>query len=130
MDLKKQNPSRKLMVLVSLITTICFSVLQAQPANDLCENAAEVYLNQLHIGSTEGATGLESSSCSYKDRRDVWHIFWPIQSGLHTVSLRGSTFDTTLSVYDSCGGSELACNDDLDDVCSELVVDLTVRQEG
>ena len=100
MDLKKQSPLKKLVVLVSLLQAMCFSVLQAQPTNDLCENAAEVYLNQLHIGSTEGATGLESSSCSYKDRRDVWNIFYPDQRMTRQEALRSYTINNAFSAFE------------------------------
>ncbi|MBE0537376.1 MAG: trypsin-like peptidase domain-containing protein [Phycisphaerae bacterium] len=120
---------RKVAVLVvSVLFSVFSGVLKAQPANDLCANAAAVYLDQLYFGSTAGATGSAASSCSYKDRRDVWHVFKPAQTGLHTISLRGSAFDTTLSVYDGCGGTELGCNDDLDNLCSELVIALAAGQ--
>ncbi len=115
-------------LVLALATAAMSDVLFAQPPHDLCQNAAPVYLDQPYFGSTTGAAGTTSSSCSYKDRRDVWHNFSPLQTGLHTVSLRGSAFDTTLSVYDACGGAELACNDDLDDLCSELVVHLSAGQ--
>ena len=38
-----------------------------------------------------------------------------------------STFDTVLSVYDACGGTEIACNEDIGigNVQSEVAVALT-----
>lgn len=40
-------------------------------------------------------------------------------------SLFGSTFDTTLSIYDLCGGTELACNNDACGSQSKLALYLT-----
>jgi hypothetical protein len=45
-----------------------------------------------------------------------------------TISLCGSSFDTTLAVFDSCGGIELACNDDYCALQSQLTIDLTAGQ--
>ena len=82
------------------------------PSNDDCTNAIEVHAGVPYQGSTEGATGTDTSSCSGSDDKDVWHIFTPTQSGLVVISLMGSSFDTTLAIYDQCGGTELICNDD------------------
>ncbi|MCK5174442.1 MAG: trypsin-like peptidase domain-containing protein, partial [Planctomycetes bacterium] len=95
------------------------------PLNDECSNSIEVFLDAPWYGTTVEATGISSSSCSVNDYLDVWHHFTPSQSGYHTVSLCGSSFNTTLAVYDSCSGSELACNDDLCDLQSEVIVDFT-----
>ena len=82
------------------------------PENDLCTNAIEVQAGFPYHGSTIGATGDSAFSCSDYDYKDVWHKFTPTQSGTVTFSLMRSSFDTTLAIYDSCNGTELACNDD------------------
>ncbi len=82
------------------------------PSNDDCMNAIDVHAGVPYLGSTEGATGEDTSGCSSSDDKDIWHIFTPAQSGLVVISLRGSSFDTTLAIYDQCGGTELICNDD------------------
>ncbi len=99
-----------------------------QPVNDLCNNAIPLSLDLPYYGTTLGATGQKSSSCAGNDKLDVWHTFRPARSGYHTISLCGSSFDTTLAVYTSCTGSELACNDNMCDVKSEVVVYLTAGQ--
>jgi len=99
-----------------------------EPINDLCVNATEVFLDTPYYGTSIGASGTAVSSCSNKDKLDVWHSFNPSQTGYHTISLCGSSFDTTLAVYESCGGDELACNDNMCDTQSETVVWLTTGQ--
>lgn len=102
--------------------------VQQIPANDSCDNAIEVFLNSPYYGTSKGATGTKTSSCGSNDRADVWHTFMPLQSGYHTISLCGSSFNTTLSVYSSCVGAEIACNDDMCDEQSEVTVDMTADQ--
>ena len=97
----------------------------AAGAGDLCLDAILLSESTPYFGDSSGATGSSTSSCSYNDTKDVWHSFTPTQSGNYTISLCGSSFDTTLSVYDACGGTELACNDDMCSVYSEVVVNLT-----
>ncbi len=80
--------------------------------HDECENAIEVEVGVPYTGSTSGATGTMTSSCGSNDTLDVWHSFTPDFDYDYTISLCGSSFDTTLAIYDSCGGNELACNDD------------------
>jgi hypothetical protein len=46
------------------------------------------------------------------DRLDVWYCWTADCTGQATVSLCGSSFDTTVAVFDRCGGTEIACNDD------------------
>ena len=81
------------------------------PSNDECDEAAAVLEGRLYQGSTTEATGTSTSSCAGgADTLDVWHSFVSDSNAYYAVTLRGD-FDTTLSVFNSCGGSELACND-------------------
>jgi len=84
---------------------------QAQPANDECANAIEIFVGDEVSGSTTDATGTSVSSCSVDDFYDVWYAFTPNESAFFTFSLCGSDFETTLAVYDGCGGTSLACGD-------------------
>jgi hypothetical protein len=83
---------------------------------DECADAIEVFAGIPYHGNTFSATGINNSNCSDSDILDVWHIFTPTQSGQTTFSLMGSSFDTTLAIYDQCGGTELACNDDFNGI--------------
>ena len=80
--------------------------------DDLCTEAITVQQDNPYNGSTMGATGTNTSSCSFNDTFDVWHSFTTQPTAEYTISLCGSAFDTTLAVFDECGGTELACNDD------------------
>lgn len=85
------------------------------PVNDDCTAAIPVTEAEPYTGNTFNATGTENynqSSCSFNDYADVWHSYTPTSTGLVTISLEGSEFDTTLTVFDACDGNELACNDD------------------
>lgn len=44
--------------------------------------------------------------------RDVWFSFTPACSGTVTIDTGCNVFDTVLTAYATCGGPELACNDD------------------
>jgi hypothetical protein len=82
------------------------------PSNDECDEATPVLADRLYQGSTVDATGISTSSCAGgTDTLDVWHRFTADSNAYYALSLTGSDFDTTLSVFNACGGSELACND-------------------
>jgi beta propeller repeat protein len=72
----------------------------------------EVNSTSLYHGSNAGITGMDVTSCGYNDFKDVWHLFIPTMSGDYTISLCGSSFDTTLAVFDANAENEIACNDD------------------
>ncbi len=82
------------------------------PLNDFCSNAIPIAVGETALGTTEYATGYTVSSCSSGDYIDVWYVYTPLSDGEATFDLCASYFDTSLSIYDACGGNELACNDD------------------
>ncbi len=92
-----------------------FSIAAYANPGDACDDPIPIFLGQEYQGSTEGATGTDVSSCGNDDAYDVWHSFTPEFSDEYTVSLCGSSFDTTLAVFDACAGNEIACNDDWGD---------------
>ena len=122
-----QDKTAKTIAIVILLVTL-IGPLYAVPANDLCQDAIDVYESTPYSGNSGGATGSSVSSCSVNDSADVWHIFAPLETGNYDISLCGSAFDTTLSVYDSCGGSEIACNDDICSLQSRLRTALTAGE--
>lgn len=87
---------------------------QAQPANDDCSAAIEVFAGSSVNGTNVNATGTDINSCAGSgDTRDVWYYYVPTEDGLATFSLcSAGSFDTTLSIFTGCGGSELSCDDD------------------
>ncbi len=81
------------------------------PANDLCANAIAI-TGAATAGNTSTATNDGSSSCDASGN-DVWYTYTAgANAGTLSLNTCGATVDTVISVYDTCGGSELACNDD------------------
>ncbi len=113
---------RRLSILAAAAILIA-SPAAAQPSNDDCANPITVFTNTPFNGNTAGATGVNDSSCGGSgDTADVWHTWIADCTGTITVSLCGSTFDTTLSVFDPfcpvAPANQLACNDDATGICS------------
>ncbi len=93
----------------------CATFACPPPAHDECVNAIEVFTDTPVTGSTGSATGGDLTSlppCDGEDLNDVWHYWTADCTGTATFSLCGSPFDSTLSVFDSCGGAEAGCDDD------------------
>jgi hypothetical protein len=86
-------------------------ILPATDADD-CSAAAAVAAGTTSFFSG-GATGSDITSCTTSDSASIWFAY-TVPAGLDTVNLYtcGSSFDTGLSLWDACGGSEIACNDD------------------
>jgi ELWxxDGT repeat protein len=80
--------------------------------NDKCQDALKIQLGQPYYSSNDGAEGDILSSCAYNDFADVWYYYTPQAGGSYTISVSSIDFDTTLAVFNACGGNELACNDD------------------
>ncbi|NJL70897.1 MAG: hypothetical protein HC888_04415 [Candidatus Competibacteraceae bacterium] len=84
-----------------------------RPENDACGDASPVEKGILVEGSTQTASGTGlTSGCSTRDYLDVWHRYTPAADEAVIISLCGSNFDTTLSVFDACGGTALFCSED------------------
>jgi hypothetical protein len=88
-------------------------------ANDTCATAQAVTMGTNVLGASgQGACGAfvndanNSSSCLATGMKaDRWYSFTPATGGDYRLETCGSNFDTLLSVYDGCGATELACND-------------------
>lgn len=92
------------------------------PPNGRCADAICVADGDVITGSTLGAPGSNDTLCFSRSLFAVWYQYIPAKSGPVTVSLCGSSFDTTLAVFDQCEGEEIACNDDACERQSELVL--------
>jgi len=82
------------------------------PPNDACTDCARVLTGVTYHGRTRAATGTDISSCGDNDTLDAWNCWTADCTGRVSITTCGSSFDTTLAVYDACGGHELACDDD------------------
>jgi hypothetical protein len=88
------------------------------PENDLCAGAIELFVNAAATSTTNVGTCTEgpNPSCGGASQiKDVWFKF--VYTGgpvTITTNFTGGTLtDTRLAVYSSCGGSQIACNDDI-----------------
>jgi hypothetical protein len=90
----------------------------AIPDNDDCANAIAIDKDIQVQGTTFASSGSALSGCSQNDVNDVWYSYTPASDEEVSVSLCGSSFDTTLSIFDNCGGAALACNEDNPTVCA------------
>ncbi|NUO18858.1 hypothetical protein HUU59_05365 [bacterium] len=85
------------------------------PANDDCGNAIEVFNGVPLQGSTDGAfIGVDVTTCTFDDLYDVWYVYNAPNTNPITATTCEATFyyDTGISAWSACGGTELACNDD------------------
>jgi hypothetical protein len=112
------------LALVTGASAKMFFVYEGVDVND----AIVVNIGEEYSGSTVGATCTDESSCGYNDKHAVWHSYTPQSDQTVTISLCGSTFNTTLAVFDACEGTELACNDNYCGLQSELTLDLIAGQ--
>ncbi|MFM7730094.1 MAG: MopE-related protein, partial [Flavobacteriales bacterium] len=88
------------------------------PSNDLCAGATTLIVNAAATSSTNVGTCQEATNPSCGGTtgiKDVWFKF-VYQGGPVTITTNftgGTLNDTRLAVYSACGGSQLACNDDI-----------------
>ena len=117
---------------IVIITLIALALPTVAPATIffVYESVDAIVVNggEEYSGSTGEAIGTSESSCGYNDTIGVWYSFTPTSTEAYKISLCGSTFDTTLSVFDSYGARELVCNDDYCDLQSELTIGLTAGE--
>jgi hypothetical protein len=105
---------------------------RAQAGADLCANAPLIVANHQYTGNNINATSDIFQTCSEGDSYDVWYKFTADVAGDYTIDTFYSALDTTLSAYTACGGTQLACNDDVDpdnfDYTSLITVTLAANQ--
>ncbi|MFK7757464.1 MAG: hypothetical protein AB8B53_11090 [Flavobacteriales bacterium] len=86
------------------------------PDNDICDGATAIECGDSVSGSTANATDSGGTASP-----DVFYSLADTANGEEvTVSLCGSSFDTILTIFDSCGGTVVSSNDDSCGLQSEL----------
>jgi hypothetical protein len=95
----------------------CANTTCPSPVADNCADALPI--TEGHpavVGNNCAATTDGSASCQTNSGMDVWYTYSPSFSGTVTVEFdtegTSPAWDTVLSIYDACGGTELACDDD------------------
>jgi hypothetical protein len=90
------------------------------PEGETCQNAIELLAS--HGGCTTGRTADGTATCGNSNSSpDVWYTYTAPCTGPYAFSTAGSSYDTVLSMYASCGGVQLGCNDDFGDLVTSRV---------
>jgi hypothetical protein len=89
----------------------------ASTTNTSCSTAQTVtqgvdVLTPAHNPCAVFAADGTTPSCAVPTGAALWYSFTPSTTGDYRIDSCGSTFDTMVTVYDGCGGNELACNDE------------------
>ncbi len=88
-------------------------------ANDTCAGAIVVGQGTNVLAPAQPVCGSYSpdpvtfSTCA-ANKADLWYSFTPVATGNYRIESCGSSLNTVMSIFDGCGGNELACNDDAD----------------
>jgi hypothetical protein len=99
-------------VIVVLCVLASWASASAQ-VNDNCPGAIALAAGANGPFSNAAATNSATlASCGAGGYKDIWYKFTTAAQGSLTVSTGCGGFDTILTAYGSCGGAELACNDD------------------
>ncbi|GAB4565060.1 MAG: hypothetical protein Tsb0020_15680 [Haliangiales bacterium] len=78
---------------------------------------------------TDLADDAITNSCGGAGSPEQVFLWTPPTTDYYVIDTFGSGFDTVLAVYDECGGAELACNNNVDELAqSELVTKLAGGQ--
>ncbi len=82
--------------------------------NDLCSGAVPLCDGVSQNGTTVGATTDGTASCATASFNDRWYTYTPTATGPISIAILsgGTLTDTVLSVFGTCGGTQLACDDD------------------
>ncbi|MFN0030702.1 MAG: MopE-related protein [Flavobacteriales bacterium] len=104
-------------IFLSCAVLICAALsAYAQPANDICVNAITLPISSTWTASTNVGTVTDGPNpgCGGSSAiKDVWYSF-VYTGGTVTIETQlGTNNDTRIAVYSACGGSVLACNDDI-----------------
>lgn len=113
-----------LRTLLCSVLVVPLAAVRAAP-NDDCKNAVFIIEGVPAVeGNNASADPVDESeaSCTQSDY-DVWYAYTATCTGSAMIDTFGSLQDdTALSVYDTCGGVEIACNDDSNDTLSALLM--------
>ncbi len=82
-----------------------------------CSNCTPVGNGTVNATTAGYAGTTDITSCTTGDVIDRWYCYTASCTGTATASLCGSSYDTALAVFSSCGGTQLACNDDNESAC-------------
>ncbi len=120
------------LILASSTAFIAAGSAFAQVAGDECATALTVVADQAvnfnTTTMTASANPPEDGTCPFLDwgaSKDIWYKFTPATGGLATISLCGSSYDTSMVVYTgTCAGlTRVACDDDTCGALYESIIE-------
>ena len=83
--------------------------------HDICTEAFDAFDGANYGNNASAGPDFVEASCQPNSNHDVWWHYTAMCHGQITMDTEGSvlipTNNPVLSVYDACGGSEIACND-------------------
>jgi hypothetical protein len=97
------------------------------PPEDACASAIAISGLGPFTGSTQCCSTDGPDPCGVLMTNDVWYDWTCGASGITTFSLCGSTYDTSIAIYDTnaCQGAVLSCNDDFCNFQSQTTANVT-----
>jgi MYXO-CTERM domain-containing protein len=101
--------------------------------NESCAGAVALGVPaSISVSTLEVADSTSSSGCGKEDRFAVWYSFTAPDTRRYRFDTQGQTdlTDTTLEVYETCGGNALVCIDDTTtSISSAVELDLVAGQK-
>ncbi len=95
------------------IDDITVNASSSGPVNDNCSGAIAINEVTDYPFNTSSATASGANlTCVYGSQVDLWYAYTATFTGDARFDLCGSGYDTGLGIWDACGGTQLACNDD------------------
>ena len=98
-------------------SNMAFTVTPPPPSNDECVNAIAIGEGTVAWNNAAATDSAQPNpTCSFSSpanfHKDIWYLYTPTVSGVMNVGTCGTNQDTVIAIYDTCGGTELACDDD------------------
>jgi len=95
---------------------------------DICSNAFVISeVTDLTFNTTTFSASGEHPGCGgINNPVDIWYAYTATYTGTGSFDLCGSGFDTRLAIWDACGGSVLACNDNDGPACSSTASSIEI----
>ena len=98
------------------ITSVVETTITVTPSADDCADAVVAEVGANNGSNRLAGADLEEASCQSNADHDIWFVYTATCDGQVRLTTDGSDLlpwdDSVLSVYDACGGMELACDDD------------------
>jgi PKD repeat protein len=106
---------RRYLLSAAFLLVAVFESFSQAPSNDVCANAIPITVNggYIAVNNSNTVTNGPNPSCGGSSAiRDVWYSFVYSGGSVVVETQLGTNTDTRIAVFNACGGTQLACNDD------------------